>query len=89
MAETQQVFYGWYDDATQTEPTYEPPRGGPCLFCGGAITPGDVRTHSIMAVGEYARRSYFYRTHRTCAEHDKSPNGMDDFIFDMIRRNGD
>lgn len=81
-------FYGWFDDATQQKPSYEPPRDAPCLFCGSKIGPDDVRTHSIMMEApQYAKRSYFYRTHRTCAE--KSGRNNDDFIFEMIARNGD
>ena len=85
---TEQVFYGWFDDNVQS-PTYEPPRDAPCPFCGVAINPDDVRTHSLMYIGQYAARSYFYRTHRTCDEADTSENGMDGFILDMIKRNGD
>lgn len=87
MAENQ--FYGWYDDATQPadQPSYEPPRDTPCLFCGKRITPEDVRTHSLMRVSAtYAKRAYFYRTHRTCDERNDT---MDGAIFDMIERNGD
>lgn len=86
-----QKFYGWYDDASQArdEPTIDPPHDAPCPFCGSAITDADVRTHSLMYRGQYAARSYFYRTHRTCAEKDASGTGMDGFILDMIQRNGD
>jgi hypothetical protein len=86
---TQNSFYGWYDDASQpvSSPSYEPPRDAPCPYCGKPIHADDVRTHSLMYAGEYAARSYFYRTHRTCDE--ASQNGMDDFILDMIKRNGD
>lgn len=86
------AFYGWYDDATQAKdrPTYDPPHNAPCPFCGCAIDEeNDVRTHSLMYVGEYAARSYFYRTHRTCAEKDPTHTAMDGFILDMIARNGD
>jgi hypothetical protein len=88
---TEQTFYGWYDDASQTadKPTYDPPHDAPCPFCGAAIKPCDVRTHSLMYAEGYAKRSYFYRTHRTCAEADQTGVGMDDFILEMIRRNGD
>lgn len=65
MGENQ--FYGWFDDSDQQTPSYEPPRDAPCLFCGQKISADDVRTHSITHVEGYARRSYFYRTHRTCA----------------------
>lgn len=86
---TQQAFYGWYDDASQPKdsPSFEPPRDAPCLYCGAKIHADDVRTHSLMYAGEYAARSYFYRTHRTCD--DASKEGMDGFVLDMIKRNGD
>ena len=88
---TEQTFYGWYDDASQSsdKPSFDPPHSGPCPFCGVAIRAGDVRTHSLMYAGQYAARSYFYRTHRTCAEADQTGVGMDNFILDMIKRNGD
>lgn len=85
-------FYGWYDDATQAvdKPTHDPPHDGPCPMCGSAILADDVRTHSIMYQGPaYAKRAYFYRTHRTCAEKDTTGIAADGFIFDMIKRNGD
>lgn len=85
-----QQFYGWFDDETQVNPTYDPPHDGPCLFCGVKIAADNVRTHSIMYQGKvYAKRSYFYRTHRTCADADKTGVGMDDAVFEMIARNGD
>jgi len=86
------LFYGWFDDATQpaNKPSFDPPHDGPCLFCGTAITVNDVRTHSIMYQAQsYAKRAYFYRTHRTCAEADKTGTGVDNIIFDMIAKNGD
>ena len=86
---TEQTFYGWYDDASQAahQPSFDPPHDAPCPFCGAAIRPDDVRTHSLMYVEGYAKRSYFYRTHKTCDE--AKPSEMDDFILDMIKRNGD
>jgi hypothetical protein len=83
------AFYGWYDDADQLTPTYEPPRDAPCPFCGFPVRSDDVRTHSLVYVKEYAARSYFYRTHRTCAEEDRSGVSMDGFILEMIKRKGD
>lgn len=84
-------FYGWYDDPQQKpdEPSYGPPLDAPCPFCGFKIASNDVRTHSLMYLGQYAARSYFYRTHRTCAEKDGTGMGADDFILSMIERNGD
>jgi hypothetical protein len=83
------AFYGWFDDPSQPHPTYEPPRDAPCLFCGLSIESDDVRTHSLMYQNEYAARSYFYRTHRTCAEKDSSHTSLDGFILEMIRNHGD
>jgi hypothetical protein len=68
-------IYGWFDDSDQIDPTCEPPRDAPCLFCGLPIYAADVRTHAILHRGEYAARSYFYRTHRTCAEKDRRSAG--------------
>lgn len=88
-------FYGWFDDPTQpaNKPTYDPPHDAPCLYCGEDINADDVRTHSVMYVGKLRSRSYFYRTHKSCAERDKEKlgksTGMDGFVFDMIAFNGD
>lgn len=89
--ETEQLFYGWFDDAEQQEPTYAPPLGGPCALCGKHMTWGqEVTTHSLMYQGRvYAKRSYFYRTHKTCAEADVTKTAVDGFILDLINRNGD
>lgn len=86
MAEN--LFYGWFDDAGQKEPTYDPPHPGPCLFCGKITSDDDVRTHAMMFQEGYAKRSYLYRTHRTCAVRAED-NSMDGFIWAMIERNGD
>lgn len=79
-------FYGWLD-LGETEPTYEPPRDAPCPFCGFPVHAADVRTHSLMYSGDV--RSYFYRTHSTCAATDPTHIAMDGFILDMIGRNHD
>ncbi len=82
------AIYGWFDDLAQTEPSHEPPRDAPCLYCGFQIHEADVRTHNLMFSHQYAARSYFYRTHRTCAEQDTSGVGMDGFVLNMIARSG-
>src|SRR5580692_4978857 len=82
-----QKIFGWFDDAGQTVPSHDPPHDAPCLFCGRPITPDDVRTHGLMYVEpEYAKRSYFYRTHRTCSETDPTHTACDGIVFDMIER---
>lgn len=90
----EQIFYGYHEDPTGTVPEYEPPRDAPCLYCGKPVHAGDVRTHSLMYSGQsYAKRSYFYRTHRTCDEAygpaHAEPNGTDHIILNMIANNGD
>ncbi len=60
--QTGNIFYGWLDDPAQTEPTYEPPRDAPCPFCGFPVHGEEVSTHSLMYKGQYAARSYFYRS---------------------------
>lgn len=82
-----QFIYGWFDDASQTKPSVNPPLDAICPLCGAPVTPDDVRTHSLMPLG-YAPRSYFYRTHRTC---DEAPHALsaDDVVLQMIERNGD
>lgn len=83
-------IYGWFDDPWQADPSCDPPHDAPCLFCGLPISEGDVRTHSMMYAGPvYAKRSYFYRTHRTCAETDPTHTAMDGVVLDMIVRNKD
>lgn len=92
----EQIFYGWFENEQDKEPAYEPPRDAPCPFCGKPVHAGDVRTHCLMfSASAYAKRSYFYRTHATCSDKGKQPEGdrpqvnMDGFILDMIARNGD
>ena len=85
-------IYGWFDDADQTESTYDPPLDAPCPYCGKPINPpDDVRTTSMMWAGEvYAKRSYFYRQHRTCDDAAKVlGESADDKIWEMIEANGD
>lgn len=85
----EQTFYGICEEGTEGT-VYDPPHDAPCPFCGKPIHADDVRTHSLMySAPAYAKRSYFYRTHRTCAEKDQTHTAMDGFILDMIARNGD
>lgn len=91
MATSEQIFYGYFEDAAQgAKPEYNPPKDAPCPFCGKPISADDVSTHSLMyASASYAKRAYFYRTHRTCKDADPTHTAMDGFILDMIARNGD
>jgi hypothetical protein len=82
------MFYGWFDRPDQEHPTHDVPYDAPCLFCGTAISSDDVRTHSLIDKNWPAWRRYFYRTHRVCAD-TWNELSMDEFIYGMIRRNGD
>lgn len=86
-------IYGWFDDPEQTVASYDPPHDVPCPYCLAPLTADDVRTHNIMMAGPvYAKRSYFYRTHRTCdvsAREGRGDWSMDDRIFDAITKAGD
>ena len=90
-------LWGWFDDADQTEAGYEPPHDAPCPYCFVPINRDDVRTHNLMwKAREYAKRSYFYRTHRTCDDAAKvrgvvngSAESMDGRILDAIAKTGD
>lgn len=83
------IFYGWFDDPSQTTPTYDPPHDAPCPFCGVPIHAGDVMTHCLMYSSGYGERSYFYRTHKSCAEKDPTHTARDGSILDMIKWNGE
>jgi hypothetical protein len=43
-------------------------------------------TPSYDAGPEYAKRSYFYRTHRSCAKADPTHVACDGIVLDMITR---
>ena len=93
---------GFYSSAEQPidQPSYDPPHDAPCPYCGLPITPDDVRTISVMyvgnvrvndedeigGVGNFRARSYFYQTHRTCAALalDAERHALDDMVFETI-----
>jgi hypothetical protein len=85
-------IYGWFDDSSQTEATYDPPHNAPCLICGDPVRDDDVRTISMMNMPETRpERSYFYRVHRTCHEplSDVEKTEIDAVVWDAIAHNAD
>ena len=54
-----------YFDSPDGPPTYDPPRDATCPVCLKAVVAPMV-THSLILPGD--TRSYFYRTHKSCAE---------------------
>lgn len=79
------LLVGWFDDTDQSAPSSDPPRDGACMLCGAQLVSDDVRTHSLMYRGEYAARSYFYRTHRTCGD-IAGLLAADGVVLDIIKR---
>jgi hypothetical protein len=84
-------IYGWFDSADQhpDQPTFTPSFPGICLFCGELMSPADVRSHALMPFPY--KRSYFYRTHRTCHEAatEQQRRDIDRVVLDSISHNGD
>lgn len=60
---------GFFDDPTQTQPTYDPGTDVDCPVCHKPLdfpaTP--IRTISLMPFEDRVR-SYFYRMHRDCMD---------------------
>jgi hypothetical protein len=86
-------LYGWYDRADQPidQPTYNPAFPGPCLFCGDNTSEEDVHCLMYLEGPRAHKRSYFYRTHRTCHETATPAQSreIDGVIFDSIAHHGD
>lgn len=57
---------GYFTDANQTRPAYEPPLDGPCPFCSRPVTPETVRTINVMPLDRSTNASLFYYVHRGC-----------------------
>lgn len=61
---SEQSIFGYFSEADQTKPAYEPALGVPCPYCLKKLEL-PVRTTSLMLPGD--SRSYFYRAHLDCA----------------------
>lgn len=59
-------IYGYFTEAAQVAPVYDPGLNVPCPICAIELNPVDVRTISLMVPDD--SRSYFYRVHRSCHE---------------------
>lgn len=65
---TNPEYFGYFDDPSQIEPTYDPGQNAPCLICGKPWMPGTVHI-TIFATWDETKQKdtcYFYRFHRTC-----------------------
>jgi len=61
-----QPIYGYFTEAAQTVPVFDPGMNVPCPVCLAMLDVIDVRTISLMVPDD--TRSYFYRLHRSCHE---------------------
>lgn len=61
-------IYGYFDNAAQLTPAYDPGLNVVCPIC--AVTVSEpLKTISLMVPtkdGHWPERSYFYRTHKDC-----------------------
>ena len=58
-------IFGYFDDPSQDEPTFDPGLGVKCPLCLESLT-RPMKTISLMSIGD--DRSYFYRVHKACYE---------------------
>lgn len=80
-------IFGFFEDALQHEPTYDPGRATLCPFCLQILGDGDVRCTSLMLPG--TGRSYFYRYHFGCydeTEAAKIEGSLIDSLVSEARR---
>lgn len=77
-------MYGYYTDASQTVPEFDPGLDALCPICAGKLNVVDVRTISLMVPGD--SKSYFYRVHRSCHEplSEQERIRMDGLLIDAV-----
>lgn len=77
-------IYGYFTNATQTVPVFDPGLNVPCPICTKDLDPVDVRTISLMVPDD--DRSYFYRVHRSCHEPltTEQETQLDGLLIDAI-----
>lgn len=65
--------FGWFGDASQTEPEHDPGFDAPCPICIHAVgrhsVDSPIKTISLMVEDPAKRRnSFFFRVHKRCWE---------------------
>lgn len=69
MSEATPLNVGYFDDAAQTAPTFDPGLDVPCPVCRKPLNTAPLRTISLCYQSlEFRDRSYFYRLHSRCAD---------------------
>jgi hypothetical protein len=61
-------IYGYFDDAKQEKPSFDPGLEVGCPFCNEKINngAGDTKISTISVWKPGDTRSYFYRAHKKC-----------------------
>ena len=82
------AIYGYFDDATQLEPVFDPGLDTCCPVCGDILRL-PVKTISLMWLPDSSRqpdRSYFYRTHQQCYDSldNNGKQRVDGVIIDAL-----
>ena len=85
------IVFGYFDDPSQTEPTFDPGLNVDCLVCHTRLSP-PMKTISVMldepTLGGRDNRSYFYRVHKDCYEAltPQQETNLDSVIIDSVAR---
>lgn len=78
-------YIGYFSDADQATPAYDPGPDAPCPVCGHVLAGERVRTHSILHP-DVPGLSLFYRVHRACQD-GMTPDafqGIEDRMLDLV-----
>jgi hypothetical protein len=74
-------IFGFFTEASQHEPAYDPGRSVLCPFCLNVLGDGDVRCTSLLVPG--TERSYFYRYHFGCHD-EKAAEDIEGSLIDSL-----
>ena len=79
-------IFGFFNDAMQTSPTFDPGLSAPCPICLRPVGTEPVKTISLM--GEKSNRSYFFRAHKRCWEYatEDQRNQIEGSLIDSEER---
>jgi hypothetical protein len=77
------ALFGYFTDAAQPEPAYDPGLEVPCPVCCKPLSLAPVRTYSVML--DAGTRSYFFRTHQACDnEHPEAREAWEGAAVDEL-----
>lgn len=79
MTRPDMPWLGYFDDPSQTEPAYDPPKDSICPVCMKQLSQPMVAL-SLMEMR--ANICWFYRVHRTCKSDEAALAAVDSSIID-------